>query len=334
MRQFGVERIVLANELVDPAAVRWAAEELGTRPKLRALLPRRLGRRLSQAHDRRARRRARSSDAGPRRARRTERPDGLPHARGGRARSRLAVADSMVLELAGVEAFEGIVHGDDVADLARVDELPRPAARAPHELAGAGYFDGRDEAVLTVGGSAYFDRVVRSSLARPTPGRASCCEAAATSPTTRAMYDQRLAARRAGPDGERPSAPRARGVGRRPLAARAGPRAALHGQAGRRLRHRAAASAAAPTAGAACATSDGMYRLRPQRPARLPAPPRERTRSPSGDLVGCGISHPCTAFDKWRLIPVVDDDYTVDRRRAHLLLMAVEELASRCRRRR
>jgi D-serine dehydratase len=30
-----------------------------------------------------------------------------------------------------------------------------------------------------------------------------------------------------------------------------------------------------------------------------------------GDLVGCGISHPCTAFDKWRLIPIVDDDYTV-----------------------
>jgi D-serine deaminase-like pyridoxal phosphate-dependent protein len=30
-----------------------------------------------------------------------------------------------------------------------------------------------------------------------------------------------------------------------------------------------------------------------------------------GDLVGSGISHPCTAFDKWRLIPVVDDDYTV-----------------------
>ena len=27
-----------------------------------------------------------------------------------------------------------------------------------------------------------------------------------------------------------------------------------------------------------------------------------------GDLVGCGISHPCTAFDKWRMIPVLDDD--------------------------
>jgi D-serine deaminase-like pyridoxal phosphate-dependent protein len=30
-----------------------------------------------------------------------------------------------------------------------------------------------------------------------------------------------------------------------------------------------------------------------------------------GDLVGCGISHPCTAFDKWRLIPLVDDRYQV-----------------------
>ena len=32
-----------------------------------------------------------------------------------------------------------------------------------------------------------------------------------------------------------------------------------------------------------------------------------------GDLVGCGISHPCTAFDKWRVIPVLDDgDRVVD----------------------
>jgi D-serine deaminase-like pyridoxal phosphate-dependent protein len=30
-----------------------------------------------------------------------------------------------------------------------------------------------------------------------------------------------------------------------------------------------------------------------------------------GDLVGLGISHPCTAFDKWRLVPVVDDDHRV-----------------------
>ena len=30
-----------------------------------------------------------------------------------------------------------------------------------------------------------------------------------------------------------------------------------------------------------------------------------------GDLVGCGISHPCTTFDKWRLLMEVDDAYNV-----------------------
>ena len=30
-----------------------------------------------------------------------------------------------------------------------------------------------------------------------------------------------------------------------------------------------------------------------------------------GDVIGMGISHPCTTFDKWRLIPVVNDDYEI-----------------------
>jgi D-serine dehydratase len=30
-----------------------------------------------------------------------------------------------------------------------------------------------------------------------------------------------------------------------------------------------------------------------------------------GDLLGCGISHPCTTFDKWRVLFRVDDDYRV-----------------------
>jgi D-serine dehydratase len=30
-----------------------------------------------------------------------------------------------------------------------------------------------------------------------------------------------------------------------------------------------------------------------------------------GDVLVCGISHPCTAFDKWSLIPVLDDDDVV-----------------------
>jgi len=31
----------------------------------------------------------------------------------------------------------------------------------------------------------------------------------------------------------------------------------------------------------------------------------------AGDLVACGISHPCSMLDRWRLIPVVDDDDAV-----------------------
>src|ERR1700722_18627332 len=35
------------------------------------------------------------------------------------------------------------------------------------------------------------------------------------------------------------------------------------------------------------------------------------TRLTPGDLICFGISHPCTAFDKWPVIPVIDDGYTV-----------------------
>jgi D-serine dehydratase len=30
-----------------------------------------------------------------------------------------------------------------------------------------------------------------------------------------------------------------------------------------------------------------------------------------GDMLGCGISHPCLTFDKWQVLAVVDDDYQV-----------------------
>jgi D-serine dehydratase len=30
-----------------------------------------------------------------------------------------------------------------------------------------------------------------------------------------------------------------------------------------------------------------------------------------GDRVGFGISHPCTAIDKWRTIFLVNDDYEI-----------------------
>jgi D-serine dehydratase len=30
-----------------------------------------------------------------------------------------------------------------------------------------------------------------------------------------------------------------------------------------------------------------------------------------GDLIGFGISHPCTTFDKWRVLFVVDDRFNI-----------------------
>ncbi len=40
--------------------------------------------------------------------------------------------------------------------------------------------------------------------------------------------------------------------------------------------------------------------------------PSDSVEAPEvGDLVGCGISHPCTTFDKWRALFTVDDAYRV-----------------------
>jgi D-serine dehydratase len=43
--------------------------------------------------------------------------------------------------------------------------------------------------------------------------------------------------------------------------------------------------------------------------AHLKVPPNSVLQV--GDMVGFGISHPCTTFDKWQLLYVVDDDYRV-----------------------
>jgi D-serine deaminase-like pyridoxal phosphate-dependent protein len=51
-----------------------------------------------------------------------------------------------------------------------------------------------------------------------------------------------------------------------------------------------------------------VFRLNDQH-AYLRVPPGDGLAV--GDLVGSGLAHPCTVFDKWRSIPVVDDDYRV-----------------------
>jgi D-serine deaminase-like pyridoxal phosphate-dependent protein len=41
-------------------------------------------------------------------------------------------------------------------------------------------------------------------------------------------------------------------------------------------------------------------------------PPEQSDLLPVGTVIRLGLSHPCTAFDKWRLIPLVDDHTAAD----------------------
>ena len=57
-----------------------------------------------------------------------------------------------------------------------------------------------------------------------------------------------------------------------------------------------------------------------ERSARLSAL-LQRSEAPQvGDLVGCGISHPCTTFDKWRALFTRRRRLSRDRRDPHVLL--------------
>jgi D-serine dehydratase len=56
----------------------------------------------------------------------------------------------------------------------------------------------------------------------------------------------------------------------------------------------------------------GIFKMNDQHAyLRLPEGDPLCTELQVGDLVGCGISHPCTTFDKWPLLLAVDDNYSV-----------------------
>lgn len=307
-RAFGVERIVLANELVEPAAARFVAAELAADP----------GFDFYCLVDSVAAVEAMTAGLGGH----ATRPIqvlvelGLPGGRTGCRTSdaahtvAAAVARSPVLEFAGVEGFEGIVHSASLEDdLAAVDSFLGGLRALTLELAAAGHFDGRDEILLTVGGSAYFDRVVER-LAAPfaLPVRLvlrSGCYVTHDS----GYYDHLSPLGERSPDGERlqpalevwgvvlsrPEPDRALlGMGKRDVAYDIDLPVPLrvHGRSGLRD----------------VRGSMTVFDLNDQH-AYLRVPPEDELAV--GDLVGCGISHPCTAFDKWRLIPVVDDEYRV-----------------------
>ncbi|HEY3184492.1 MAG TPA: amino acid deaminase [Gaiellaceae bacterium] len=309
-RHFGVQRILLMNELVEPAALTWIADELASDPDFDfyCLVDSVAGvEAMTEA----------LRGAGLERPLQVLVEVGIP---GGRAGCRTldeakevaaAAVASPALALAGVEGFEGIIAERDAGTtLAAVDGFLMRIRALTIELAGTGDFAGREEIVVTAGGSAFFDRVVACltpawDLELPVRVvlRGGCY----------LTHDSGLYERigplgaRAGGDPLRPALEIWGAVLSRPE-----PELAIVGLGKRDVPF----DIELPIP--ALASRGGELRdvretltvtaLNDQHAYVRLAPGAELA---VGDLVGCGISHPCLAFDKWPLIPLVDDDYTV-----------------------
>jgi D-serine dehydratase len=303
LRRFGVPRILLANQLVEPAALRWVAAELAGDPGFEF---------CCLVDDPDSVRLMDGALSGTGVTLPVLLEVGLD---GGRAGVRseaaaVAVAEEVGrarhLRLTGVEAYEGLAgSGGSAAELAGVDRFLAGVADVARLLAAKGLFD-TDEVIVTAGGSAYFDRVVEAlgRLDATLVLRSGCYlthdsgKYARLSPLDgRRAADQPLRLRDAltgwGAVLSRPQPDLAIvGIGKRDVPYDAGlprPRA-VHRPDG--SRHDLGGLAETVK------VMDQHTFLRLD-PGAVTAP---------GDLVAFDLSHPCTAFDKLRMLPLIDDD--------------------------
>ncbi len=307
MRAHGIPRIVLANELVEPAALRWIAHELADSdfefyclvdsPETVAMMSTAL-------------------DTVP----------GAPQVNvlvevgvvGGRTGSRslaevldtaAAVGQAPLLRLAGVEAYEGLAGREGTpSDLAAVDAFLDRVHDAVTSLAERGDFDA--DPIVSAGGSVYFDRVVARltnwSGSRATPNLVLRSGCYVSHDAGRYHRVSPLDGRR-GPYEElrlhdalqtwavvlsRPEPTLAiLGVGKRdvPFDVDLPVPQALHRPDG----------ATIEVAGRAVIT-----KLMDQHAF---VTVDEDLDIHTGDIVSLGLSHPCGAFDKSRLVPLIDE---------------------------
>ncbi|WP_067697557.1 alanine racemase [Nocardia jejuensis] len=308
-RSFGVDRIVLANALLDPIGLRWAAAESAAHPEFEIFSwvdgvdsVREMERHLADAPD--GVRLSVIVELGG--------PHGRTGARGVEAAYAVAEAvhASSRLRLAGVGGYEGALAHDRTAEgLAAVRRYLDDVAVLHRRIADAGLYEGG--ALITAGGSAYPDLVVERLAGSADE------QGAHGVPTTVVL---RSGAYLIHDDGFYSGiSPLAAGHTDRPL------RSAMHGWA--RCVSRPETELALLDAGKRDLPFDEGLPV-PQRIAgpaahRLPAgavvtalndqhaflrlPGGESADVPVGSVVRLGLSHPCTAFDKWRLIPVIDD---------------------------
>src|SRR5690349_8136477 len=153
-RRFGVERVFLANELVDAAALRWISSELDADPGFRFVcyVDSVRGVELMDAALRGAKRPLDvvvelGAGEGARTGVRTEAEC---------AAVADAVAGTRTLRLVGVAGYEGEVPR---ADPERVHAWLRRLTALAADFDKAGRFAGLDEIVVSAGGSAWFDAV-------------------------------------------------------------------------------------------------------------------------------------------------------------------------------
>jgi D-serine deaminase-like pyridoxal phosphate-dependent protein len=301
-RSFGVGRILLANELVDPAGLRWVANELSSDPAFdflcladSAAAVARLGEGLADAA----------------RPPRVLVELGLPGRRAGSrsvADARAvaeAIAGTPALELAGVEGYEGL--SDDQEE---VDRFLGNLRELAEELDAAGLFAG-DEIVVSAGGSAWVDRVVEilgggwqlSAPVRVVLRSGSYVTHDSVHYERVSPFGTRIPGERLRPALEAWGAVLSRperglaivGFGKRDVPYD------LDLPLPRLVR----------SAAGALRSVDGDLTVTELNDQHAFVSVADGFELAVGDLVGCGISHPCTAFDKWTLLPVVDDDYTV-----------------------
>ncbi len=312
MWRHGVRRVLLANQVVDPAGLTWIAATLtadpefelfvlvdsvaGVRQMDHVLEASALGGRLTVLLE--------VGVTGGRTGVRTQ-ADAVAVSD--------AVAASRHLELAGVECFEGLHPQDRAAEsLAGVDAMVRSLVVMLEELDERGAFGSRGEVIVTGGGSGYPDRVAQGLAALPPLDR----------DVRRVVRSGGYLTHDHGKLGRcSPLAPEAR----HPLGAL---RPALQLWA---------YVTSVPEPGLALCgfgKRDAPYDVdlpvvlgRAEGRGTLTSLPgahvtalndqhafvRHEERLEVADLLVFGLSHPCTAFDKWPMIPMLDDsDHVVD----------------------
>ncbi len=244
-RAFGFPRLLLANELVDEAGIGWLAAELAADPGLQAycyvdsaegvaILDRVLsrgpaGRRLGVLVE--------LGFPGGRTGCRTD--------AGALAVARAAAATG-TLRLAGLAGYEGGIGGQkEAGGPARTLELVAAFCRRLRALAGPLRAQGAPggEFIVTAGGSAFFDVVARE-LTTGGPARDHADPAQRRLPHPRSRPVRGDLPGHQGIGARARAAARARAVGAGAVPARAGAGAARRGPARRRLRLRAAGTAA------------------------------------------------------------------------------------------